>query len=327
MTLAKLPQSQRADGQVRRVGAEFEFTGISLQETAEVLQQALGGTIDAGDPLCLELKDSRIGAVRIETDSGFLKDGIYLRALDDLGWQIDAATKHKLGEWLGSHAHHIVPNEIVTDPIPFSQLSALDTLAQAMYVALSQDKVSHASIAPCGLHFNIEMAEARPDAILNIMRAFSVSYDTIVRQHSVAFLRRVFPYIAPYSADYLRLIADWDYQPDTDQLIDDYLHFNPTRNRGLDMLPLFASLDEARVRDFPLLPKLDQRLLKPRPAYHYRLPNCRFEDPEWHLGAQWESWVAIERLAADPERLRREIRVLGETWVEALQRWWRDEVV
>jgi hypothetical protein len=33
-------------------------------------------------------------------------------------------------------------------------------------------------------------------------------------------------------------------RPDLDTLIDDYLEYNPTRNRALDFLPLFLHLDE-----------------------------------------------------------------------------------
>ncbi|OBX33760.1 putative amidoligase enzyme [Halomonas elongata] len=38
-------------------------------------------------------------------------------------------------------------------------------------------------------------------------------------------------------------MLDPDYQPDLRTLIDDYLEYNPTRNRELDLLPLFAYLD------------------------------------------------------------------------------------
>ena len=59
--------------------------------------------------------------------------------------------------------------------------------------------------------------------------------------------RRISPYIEPYPLDYARLILQPDYAPDSGRLIDDYLRHNPTRNRALDMLPVFAHLDEARV--------------------------------------------------------------------------------
>ena len=48
--------------------------------------------------------------------------------------------------------------------------------------------------------------------------------------------------------------------------------------------------------------------MSPRPAYHYRLPNCRIDEPGWSIAAEWGRWVLVERLAARPdfsERLSR----------------------
>lgn len=43
----------------------------------------------------------------------------------------------------------------------------------------------------------------------------------------------------------------------------------------------------------------DPHLVKARPAYHYRLPNCLIDEPDWRLAREWNTWVAVERLAAD----------------------------
>ena len=44
---------------------------------------------------------------------------------------------------------------------------------------------------------------------------------------------------------------------------------------------------------------VEKDLIKPRPAFHYRLPNCLVDEPEWNLAVPWNDWVAIERLARD----------------------------
>ena len=80
--------------------------------------------------------------------------------------------------------------------------------------------------------------------------------------------------------------------------IDDYLAFNPTRNRDLDMLPLLLHLDGARVRA-----ALPNEKINGRPAFHYRLPDARVSDPGWSVAPDWNRWVAVERLASDRERL------------------------
>jgi hypothetical protein len=81
-------------------------------------------------------------------------------------------------------------------------------------------------------------------------------------------------------------------------LIDDYIALNPTRNRNLDMLPLFALLDEDRVRS-----KLPEEKINARPTFHYRLPDMSLKDKDWGLATEWNRWVAVEWLAADQQRL------------------------
>ena len=66
------------------------------------------------------------------------------------------------------------------------------------------------------------------------------------------------------------------------------------------MLPLFAHLDEDRVRR-----QLDDPLIKSRPTYHYRLPDTNFNKSGWGAVEEWNRWVIVERLAANPERLAR----------------------
>lgn len=101
----------------------------------------------------------------------------------------------------------------------------------------------------------------------------------------------------------------------------DYLAHNPTRNRPLDMLPLLAHLDSRRV----LHAAEDKHLVKARPAFHYRLPNCMIDEPAWTLAQEWNRWVAVERLAADPEKLasmsRDYLRLEGESFKPFIDKW------
>ena len=48
-------------------------------------------------------------------------------------------------------------------------------------------------------------------------------------------------------------MLDAGYGPDLGALIDDYLAANPTRNRALDLLPLFAELDGIDEQDLAAL--------------------------------------------------------------------------
>jgi hypothetical protein len=88
-----------------------------------------------------------------------------------------------------------------------------------------------------------------------------------------------------------------DYWPDLDDLMDDYLAANPTRDRNLDLLPLFLLLDERRVRAQLLEEKISKR-----PVLHYRLPTARVGQAGWSIALNWwNRLVAVERLAVDRE--------------------------
>ncbi len=40
-------------------------------------------------------------------------------------------------------------------------------------------------------------------------------------------------------------------------------------------------------------------LVKARPAFHYRLPDCKVNEAGWTAAAPWNRWVFIEVLAED----------------------------
>ena len=132
------------------------------------------------------------------------------------------------------------------------------------------------------------------------MQAYILLSPLLRRNIGVDPSRQALPYVDPYPMAYRQKILVSDYAPNIDALIDDYIESNPTRNRDLDMLPLFALLDEDRVRA-----KLDDPLIKSRPTYHYRLPNTDFHKPNWGVVLEWNRWVMIERLANNQNRLRR----------------------
>ena len=44
-----------------------------------------------------------------------------------------------------------------------------------------------------------------------------------------------------------------------------------------------------------------------RPTFHYRLPNCRVDEPDWRIAHEWNAWVTVEALAADEDALHKEL--------------------
>ncbi len=106
------------------------------------------------------------------------------------------------------------------------------------------------------------------------------------------------PHANPFPREYALKVLDRGYAPDLDRFIDDYLHFNPTRNRELDLLPLFAYLRPEHSHAL-----LHNALTKPRPTFHYRLPNAQLSQPGWGSAVEWNRWVEVENLAANQEAL------------------------
>lgn len=280
------------DGQERRVGFEFEYTGLPLVEMATLIQSIFGGRINAENEFSYKIEDTSFGSFSVESDSSYLKQKKYEKILEMLSFE--SKTLKSIADRLSQQSDILVPFEVVTPPIPLSAFGQIEAFRIAAQQKLQEQPSAMATLAPCGFHINPETISREPGDILNTIRAFCMLYDHLLLAYDVSLTRRVWPYIAPYSKAYQQLIMQVEYRPDLSQLIDDYIHFNPSRNHALDLLPLFAWLDEARVFGHE---ELELKLIKKRPTYHYRLPNCDLQKAHWTVADQWNSWVEIENLA------------------------------
>ena len=149
-----------------------------------------------------------------------------------------------------------------------------------------------------GVHLNPELPDLEDETILNYFKAFLCLQDWLVKHEEVSLNRKLMPFIDKFSRDYMQVVLSPDYHPDLGQFIDDYIDYNPSRNRSLDMMPIFAHLDESRVRQ-----KMDDEKINKRPTLHYRLPNSDIDNPKWGLWKSWNNWMQVEALANDPDRL------------------------
>jgi len=281
------------DGEDRRVGVELEFTGLTIERIGQSLHDTLGGEIRPTSAYEYHLVDTPLGDFKIELDYAFLKERG--RREGEAGWfeEIEQVSE----DVLGALAKRVVPFEIVCPPIAVSRLHELHPMIAALRAAGARGTSSSALYA-FGLHLNPEVPDLETDTLRNYIRAFAVAYDWLHQVSDIDISRRVFPYIQPFTRAYVRQICDPDYAPTQTQLIDDYLNENASRNRALDMLPLFAWLDEPRVRT-----AVPDGLVNARPTLHYRLPNCEIEKPGWDLHPAWNDWRVVEALAADEPRL------------------------
>ena len=117
------------------------------------------------------------------------------------------------------------------------------------------------------------MPSIEPDSLRRHLQAYLVLSPWLRASIDVDATRRLLPFVRPFPEAYVRKVLAADYRPDLHGLVADYLAANPTRFRELDLLPLFAYLVPEQYYATPADP-----LVKPRPAFHYRLPDSRVDD-------------------------------------------------
>ena len=198
--------------------------------------------------------------------------------------------------WLGTAAQWVVPRELVTGPMPIERLALVDQVVEVLRRAGARE------VGPVafGLHFNPEPPRLDAATIAAILKAFVLLNDWLRRESRPRRLSHFLGFGRDFPPAYVRRVLAVDYWPDVAVLMGDYLEANPTKERDLDLLPLFLHLDERRVRA-----RVPEAKIGKRPVLHYRLPTARVGQPGWSIAPDWNRWVAVERLAADRPRLER----------------------
>lgn len=304
---APLPEKQTAGGDDRRVGVEIEFIGLSAEAAATLVADTLGGAIREQDPHRFSIPDTAIGEIAVELDTA-LAHGAKTEA--------EATLRAAAGNIVGV----VTPVEIIAPPLKIDDLYVLDTLVDALRAAGAQGTEA-APLYGFGVHFNVEATALTLAPIKSILKTFALLEDWIRKARRPDPSRRALPFVNPFPRSYVDTLAAADGPASIPALIDDYLGFNATRNRALDMLPVFAEIDEARVAQV-----VDG--VSARPAFHYRLPDSRVGDPRWSLADEWKPWVRIEQVAARSALLE----TLAEQWRAYREEWtsirpdWRETV-
>lgn len=323
ISLQRQPWQENHDGQPRRTGVEIELSGMQLDTLANSVAELLELKAEPGGRYDYILKGDDAGDWVVELDFHLLKEmGKKPRKQDSIS---DSAE-----QLLASVAGQLVPLELVSPPLPFDRLEDIERIIKTLRhqgAKGSSDEFRNAF----GLQLNPEIPSTEPELLLRFLQAFTCLHDWLLLQEQVDVTRKLTSYINPYPKAYLKLVLAEDYQPNLQQLIDDYLLHNPTRNRALDCLPLFMHLDEKRVKA-----KVQNELVKARPTFHYRLPSCEIHQADWGLHRAWNGWVQVEKLAADQKRLAaccqayrhyldKPLNNLFTSWADALEQQWLDQ--
>ena len=286
------PRVTNHEGQARRIGIELEFAGPNAVETAAAVQNVFGGTFDKHSDYRITVRDTDLGDFLVELDFAFLHKNDPTDPLVRL---------------LGEVSSSLVPMEIACPPVSLEDAPRLEELRSALQ-KIGAEGTRASVFYALGLQINPELPRLDIAAILSQLRAFILLRDWLRDEIAVDTSRQLLFFAAPFPADYCDLVLHPDYQPDQGRFIDDYLRFNPTRNRELDLLPLLAQIDATRVRR-----ELPSEKINARPTFHYRLPNTLIDEDDWSIGTEWNRWVAVEQLAEKPDLLER----YGAAWREA----------
>lgn len=268
-------------GQARMAGIEVEFSGLDESRVGEILSRTLGGSVTQVGPHELALKDSGIGDVKIVLDTAFR----------------DKAD-NPLAEWGLQASRVVVPVEIVTQPILPADLPKIDAVFASLRDAGAQGTTDGIFLG-FGTHLNPALAGETVAHILPTLRVFALLEDWLRTVEPVDASRRMLPFVDPYPRQLVDALAsdaaaDWT----LDQMIATYLDLAPSRNHALDMLPILRHLDEDAVKTALGSAAAS---VSGRPAYHYRLPDSRIDEPGWTLAPTWNRWCLIEAAASDPE--------------------------
>jgi hypothetical protein len=316
------PVLKTESGSIRKVGFELELAGVGLESIASTVVDLFGGKVVQESAFLYEVSDTRFGDFTIEVDSSLLKDRHYKEFLDTIGFHLESEEQELLEKLMLDAATVAVPFELVFPPVPVTELEGLLPMVQALRDRNA--KGTRASLLYAfGMQFNPEAPSLEASAILAYLRAFFVLLEWLKQEINTDLTRRILPFIDDFPEEYVLHVLDPENEPNLQRLVDDYVSFNPTRNRPLDLLPLFAHIDSDAV-----IGKVkDSHLVKPRPTFHYRLPDCRIDEPDWSMALEWNRWVRVEQLADDSstlrelskDRLERKEGLHG--WIERLSQW------
>ncbi len=282
------PVPLTADGRPRRVGVEVEFIGLPVRAAADALAAAFGGLVREEDAHAWHLEASAIGDLTVELDVQHVHPH---RAQQHPLPRLSPPASARLGAALSP----FVPRELITAPLRLDALHRVDHAVGVLREAGARGR----GITPfgaLGLHFNIALPDLGPHTLACLLKAFLVLEPQLRDDTHPDVVARLFAPPA-YPPAYVEKVLSPDYWPDEEALAEDYLADNPTRRRSLDLLPLLLHRDPEGIA-----PRLTDKVGK-REVLHYRLPLACVGEPGWSVAADWNRWVAVERLAADPAAL------------------------
>ena len=300
------PRKLNFEGKRRRVGIEIEFAAMSARSAAATIADRFGGQVRELSKHRFKVDTPVLGTFEAELDSRFAHPDAYPTLAANLEGEWIAEVRKLVSEFFGDVGSLVIPCEIVAPPLEIERVAELDALLEDLRRRGAQG-TSASLFYAFGVHLNPDIASTEPDWLLRVLKASIVLSDWLRAVMEIDLSRELTGFATQFPADYCDKVLAKNYAPNQRQLIEDYLAHNPTRDRELDLLPLFCWLDEGLVRSHLPAEKIGRR-----PTFHFRLPNAALEQPRWSVAREWNRWILIEQLAEDAELLTQ----MGEAYQE-----------
>ncbi|MEC8066660.1 MAG: amidoligase family protein [Pseudomonadota bacterium] len=299
--MIKIDKIKSKKGHVRKLGLEYEYSDLPLDETCKLIQNLFGGEISCINNSVYEVEGTKLGTFKVELDA------LPVQKLSEQNKKIQTKSKQSLveefqvkaGAGVEEFSTFFTPFEIVTPPIEMTDLEQMKKLEDALREHNAAGTKSSFKYA-FGLHLNPEVYDDSAQSIVAHLQSFLMLEPWLIKNHNIDFSRKLTSFIDPFPKKYIKHVLREDYQPNMDQLIDDYHAQNPTRNRSLDLTPLLCFINEERVRNL----YGEKEKINKRPTFHYRLPNCEIGQKNWSFKHELELWLKVENLAHNQKCLK-----------------------
>lgn len=265
-----------------KIGFEIEYNGVSLEDTAKIIQSQYGGEIKSPYNNRLVINNTEFGKFLVELDVDFIQ------RLDQNNEGSKSEFLNLISENAEKYFGFVAPNEIVCPPILESKIENLDKLIDILREKGAKG-TGKSFLYAFGLHINKEVRDININYILSIVRSFIEKFEDL--KFNLDTSRVISGFIGDYSANYKKMVMDENYNPTLEEFMKDYVEYNKTRNRALDLTPLFKHIDKNSVDE------IKDNKIKARPTFHYRLPNCRIDNKNWSIKKEYSIWKEIEENA------------------------------
>ncbi len=295
------PVLHNETGELRKIGFEFEFSGLSTMDVARLITSEFGGRIDAVNRYYVKVRESRIGDFTIKIDTSFLYEKKYHQLIDLFGVDEEKIMENKefiekMEQILEGVFSSVVPYEIAAPPVEITSMDIMERIREIL--RNNHAEGTGASVFNAfALHINAELPSLSLPEIMKYLKAFLVLYPWLDKSMDLDLSRKLTVFINPFPEDYVRLVLDERYHPDKERFIHDYHSYNPDRNRPLDLYPALVLMSDSAA-DFHGIGNV-----KKRPTLHFRMPDSLVDKDDWTVAREWNYWYQVEALAGSGEEL------------------------